>query len=229
MNASIGTLKESSLHASLKARYVKPGEKTEVLVQRFHIDIVNERELIEIQTGNFSSIKSKLQVLLTDHAIRLIYPQMVDRWIIRVNQDMRVISRRKSPRKGRLVDIFDELIFIASLIPNPNLIFEVVLVQDELIYKDDGKGAWRRKGWSIYDRELLDIKGTRIFNQPSDFLELLPATLPETFTVEQLAVQGILKKRQASRMAYSLFHMGVLERICKAGNAWVYRINEKIY
>jgi len=57
----IGTLKESSLHAKLKEWYRKPGDRLEVPIDGYLIDIVHSDLLIEIQTQNFSAIKKNLK------------------------------------------------------------------------------------------------------------------------------------------------------------------------
>jgi hypothetical protein len=56
----IGLLNEKPLHASLKQWYAQPGDRFEVAVDGFVIDIVRDDLLIEIQTRNFASINSKL-------------------------------------------------------------------------------------------------------------------------------------------------------------------------
>jgi hypothetical protein len=54
----IGTLQETSLHSALKAWYARPGDRFEVFIDGFYIDIVRSELLIEIQTRNFSAIKN---------------------------------------------------------------------------------------------------------------------------------------------------------------------------
>ena len=70
----IGTLRERSLHAGLKAHLARDGDSIEALVDGYHIDILRDELLIEIQTGNFGKMKSKLSKLLQTHEILLIYP-----------------------------------------------------------------------------------------------------------------------------------------------------------
>jgi endonuclease III-like uncharacterized protein len=72
--SGIGLLNEKQLHASLKQWYARPGDQFEVAVGRFVIDIVRGDLFIEIQTGNFASVKSKLTNLADSHQVRLIYP-----------------------------------------------------------------------------------------------------------------------------------------------------------
>jgi hypothetical protein len=55
----IGTLGEKSLHSALKDWYVRSGDLLEAQLDGFHIDIIRNNVLIEIQTANFSSQKRK--------------------------------------------------------------------------------------------------------------------------------------------------------------------------
>ena len=66
----IGTLNEGSLHASLKHYISQTGDKFEVPINGFVIDIVRETNsettvLIEIQTQSFLAMKKKLVSLPT--------------------------------------------------------------------------------------------------------------------------------------------------------------------
>src|SRR5919112_1615330 len=111
--SGIGLLNEKALHASLKQWYARPHDRFEVPVDGFVIDIVRDDLLIEIQTGNFSSIKSKLTALARRHRVRLIYPIVQEKWIVRLATGKGAVAiRRKSPKKGRLEDLFWELVSI---------------------------------------------------------------------------------------------------------------------
>jgi hypothetical protein len=46
----------------------------EVKVDGFIVDIVRDNTLIEIQTGNFSSIRNKLEKLVRNYKVILVYP-----------------------------------------------------------------------------------------------------------------------------------------------------------
>src|SRR6185369_9848333 len=108
------------LHASLKQWYAPPGDRFEVPVDGFVIDLVRDDLLIEIQTGNFSAIKSKLNKLAHSHQVRLIYPIVQEKWIVRSGGDGCGTMRRKSPKRGRMEDLFWELVSIPQLLSNPN-------------------------------------------------------------------------------------------------------------
>src|SRR5688572_22026432 len=99
----IGLLNEKPLHASLKQWYARPGDRLEVTVDGFVIDIVRDDLLIEIQTGNFASIKSKLTKLVVCHRVRLVYPIVQEKWIVRSGtRNGKGAIRRKSPKRGRM-------------------------------------------------------------------------------------------------------------------------------
>ena len=224
----INTMQEKSLHAALKAWYARPGDRFEVEIGGYVIDLVQDGLLIEIQTGNFSSIKNKLNALLPDHPVRLVYPIAKDRWIVKTANDGRRLSRRKSPKHGNILHAFQQLVYIPHLLTDHNLSLEVLLVQDEEIRCHDGKGSWRRRGWSIHDRRLLAVVESAVFTSSTDFLPLLPSNLPETFTTADLAKGTGLSRALAQKMAYCLKHMNVIAPVDKRGNTIIYRINADV-
>jgi hypothetical protein len=50
-------MNEHSLHSEIKKWYTLPGDRFEVKIDDFIVDIVRHALLIEIQTRNFSAIK----------------------------------------------------------------------------------------------------------------------------------------------------------------------------
>jgi len=111
----IGTLNEGSLHAQLKAWYAQPGDRPEQPVDGYVVDLVRDELLIEIQTGGFSPLKTKLGRLLVDHPVRLVAPIAGDRRIVKLTADGEVLSIRRSPRHGRVEDIFSRLVSLSLI------------------------------------------------------------------------------------------------------------------
>lgn len=224
----IGTLGERSLHSTLKKWYAQPGDQLEKEVDGFHIDIVRGSLLIEIQTTNFSSIKSKLNKLAEKHPIRLIFPIAQEKWIVRLAADGKTrLGRRKSPKKGNLYHLFGELVSIPDLIKSKNFSLEVLLIQEEEVRCNDGTGSWRRKGLRIMDRSLIEILSQHLFKKPSDFKTLIPSELPEPYSTKELA-EGIDQPRWlAQKMAYCLRHMGVIDVVGKNGNSFLYTLSTR--
>jgi hypothetical protein len=219
----IGTLQETSLHASLKRWYSQPGDSLEVVVDGFVIDIVRENLLIEIQTRNFSAIKRKLKQLVEKYPLRLVHPISLEKWIVNVAEDkVSVVRRRKSPRHAHLEDLFTELVRLPELAAHNNFSLEALLIREEELRRKDGRGSWRRKGWSIYDRRLLEVVDRHVFLSPTDFSALLPVGLPPAFTSADLA-RGLGKPLYlAQKMAYCLRKMDAIQITGKVGNSLIY-------
>src|SRR6478752_9157434 len=91
----IGVLREGPLHRDLKGLLAAPGDSFEVRVDGYVIDLVRaDGELVEIQTGSFSALRTKLDALLDRHRIRVVHPIPAQRRIVRVNDDGEVLSSR---------------------------------------------------------------------------------------------------------------------------------------
>jgi hypothetical protein len=225
MTNTIGTLQETSLHAALKDWLAGPGDGLEVPVAGYQIDIVRDDELVEIQTANFGALRPKLKKLLPDYRVQVVYPIAREKWICRVGANQKRRSRRKSPKRGRVEHLFAELVRLPHLARHPNFSLLVVLTQEEEIWQDDGRGSWRRKGWSIGDRRLLDVVEQRLLARPADYLELLPARLPQPFNNRDLAEGLEARRRLAEQMTYCLRKMELIQRAGKRGRFTMFEVN----
>ncbi|MHA3964860.1 MAG: hypothetical protein AM325_015130 [Candidatus Thorarchaeota archaeon SMTZ1-45] len=221
----IGTLQEGSLHSSLKELYLDRNAKAEVLVDGYVVDIVKDGLLIEIQTSNFAQIKNKLLSLFANHPVRLVHPLSQKKWIVKQSLDgTEQLSRRLSPKKCGFEDIFDELVRIPSLISHPNFSLESILIEEEEIRRQDGLGSWRRRGWSIVDRRLVNVIDRRVYEKPSDFLHFIPDSLARPFTTSDLVEALGFSKQLAQRLTYCLRKMNVLKKVGKSGNAILHEV-----
>jgi hypothetical protein len=229
MPAQIGTLNENPLHAALKEWYTEPGDLTEVPVDGFVVDIVRGGLLVEIQTANFSAIGRKLAGLAACHRVRLVYPIAVEKWIVRLDRAGAVLGRRRSPKRGAVEHLFEELVRIPRLPADPNFSLDVLLTREEELRRHEvdrtgrSRRAWRRKGWVICERRLIEVAGRRLFRTPADLAALLPEGLPEPFTTVEIAEAGGHPRWLAQKMAYCLRHMGAILQEGKRGNALLYR------
>jgi hypothetical protein len=218
----IGTLNEKPLHAGLRAWYARPGDRFEVPVEGYVIDLVRGDLLVEIQTANFAALKRKLPTLTRQHSVRLVYPVAYEKWIVKHPADGETPTRRKSPKRGSYLDVFAELVRLPTLLTRANFALHVLLIQEEEVRRHEPGRAWRRKGWVIDERRLLAVVEDRLFEHPADLLALLPESLPRPFTTADLAAVGGLRKRLAGQVAYCLRKMDMLEAVGKRGNAILY-------
>lgn len=223
--SDIGLLNEKSLHASLKEWYARPGDQFEVAVDGFVIDIVRDDLLLEIQTSNFASIKSKLKRLVGVHRIRLVYPIAQEKWIVKPAKDKGVgFTRRKSPKRGRVEDLFWEMVSFPQMLANPNFSLEVLMIREEEVRRYEGKRKWRRRGWAIEERRLLGVEDQRLFEEPADWRALVSERLGGSFTTRELAEALGIRRQLAQKMAYCLRKAGVVRLIGRQGRANLFRL-----
>ena len=151
--SDIGTLNEGSLHAVLKQHYSQPGDAFEVPLDRFVIDIKRGDQLIEIQTVSFASMGKKLDHLLPDYQILLVHPIAVASYLDRPGK-----NPRKSPKRGSIFSLFEELVSVPTLIDHPNLTIEAVLVSVTKTQIEDPAARRGRGGFRTVDRTLREIE-----------------------------------------------------------------------
>ena len=217
----IGQLRETALHESLKQMYA---EQTQGIVEHavdgYIIDVVTPMELIEIQTGSFFNIRVKLDKLLQNHHVRLVYPICTEK-IIRLydKEQKHIIRERKSPARGVPAVAGVELMRIPKTVLHPNFILEIVMVRALEERSDDGAGSWRRKGISILGRTLLEVVDTIIFEGKESYKLLLPMTLPERFTHKDLISCAGITPGQAAKLSWFLRKIGVVNKVGKQGRS----------
>jgi hypothetical protein len=219
----VGVLNEKPLHAALKAWYAQPGDRFEVDVDGSIIDIVRGELLVEIQTRGFSTLKRKLEKLVANHVVRLVYPIAAEKWIVRLSDNGAVEQgRRKSPKRGAMPELFRELVSFPHLISHPNFALEVLLIQEEEVRQQGLARNWRRRGWGTVERRLVQVVDRRLFAAPADLAALLPPALDEPFTTAGLADAIDQPRWLAQKMTYCLRSAGAISEAGKQGKATRY-------
>jgi hypothetical protein len=221
---NIGSINERSLHSQIKDWYALETDDIEVKVGGYIIDIIRGDLLIEIQTGNFTSIRDKLRNLVENNKVRLVYPISALKWVVRITTDDDEISRRRSPKKGKLSDLFTELVRIPDLVSEDNFSLEVLMIESEDIWCDDGKGSWRRRGASIIDRKLIDVRDSVVFSTRDDFLQFIPRDIEKPFTNKTIADESDMKINIVRKMTYCLRKMGTIEEVGRKGNTLLFDV-----
>lgn len=227
VSKGIGLQNERSLHASLKRWYAQPEDRFEVPLNGYCIDLVRGEQLVEIQTRNFAAIRQKLQELVKAHRVHLLHPVTYEKWVLQVDRTgANKLSRRKSPYKGRLTDIFEELVRIPELLKQENFTIEFPLIREEEVRCRDGKGSKHRKRESIKDRKLLEVVSTHRFTKPGDFLQFIPLDLPRPFSNKGLEKALSLPIHRCRQITYCLRKMEVLEVVGKKGNELLFDVSQ---
>lgn len=197
----IGTLNEGSLHAALKAHYARPGDQLEAPLEGFVIDIRRADLLVEIQTSSFGAMGAKFDRLLNAHRMLLVHPIAIETYLQRPGK-----QARRSPKRGSILGIFDELVSIPTLLDHPNLLLDVVLVSVTEVQR----ARRGRPGFRTIDRQLREVLEIRRFRGTEDLAALLPAGLPAEFTTADLATAAQVSRDRAQRMAFCLRALDII-------------------
>ena len=216
---------ETSLHRQLKLQYADAAHQTEVRVGQYRIDAISAGRLIEIQHGGLSAIRDKVLDLVTEHELLVVKPLVVSKQLVQQQRAAGpVLRRRKSPKRGRLIDIFEELVYFTSVFPHPNLWLEIVLVDiEEWRYPGHGRRRrWSTRDYEIEDQKLLKIHGSYRLHKAQDLRKLAPARLPRRFDTAKLAQALNIDRGVAQRIAYCYRKMGTATQVAKRGNTLLY-------
>ena len=215
--ANIGVLREGPLHAAVKGALAQPGDRFEVSVGRFVIDLVRANgELVEVQTGGFAPLGPKLDALLDEYRFRIVHPVAAQRRIVRGDQHGRIVSARRSPRRGAVVDVFDKLVAFPSLLTHPHLTVEVLLLREDHVRgprRVHGRGRTRDPG----ERRLVELLDRIELRGPQDIVSVLPTLPRRPFSTRELASLLDCNVLLAQRTAYCLRMLGIIEPAGKRG------------
>jgi hypothetical protein len=221
--SSIGVLREGPLHAAVKAMLAAPGDRLEVPVGRFVIDLVRaDGELVEVQTGGFAPLGAKLDALLDRHRFRLVYPVAAERRIVRLDEHGEVLSIRRSPKRGTAVDVFDKLTAFPSLLTHPNLTVEVLLLSEDHIRAGEPVTV-RRRTRDPGARHLRDVLARIELHGADDIVRALPPLPAQPFSTRDLASILGCSTMLAQRTAYCLRAINIIEAAGKRGRTPLHR------
>ena len=224
---------ETSLHRALKDQYGSgSGGRSEVTFKGFRIDAVDrEGLLVEIQSGPLGPLRAKLRRLLPEHRVRVVKPVVLERRVVRrARTEGPDLSSRRSPKRGAVVDVFEDLVGVARLLSDPNLNLEVLPVSIDEIRVS----RRRRPGYRIVDRRLVEILGKLSIETPAGLWKLLPQChdWSEPFTTVDIARRIDRSLWLAQRVAYCLRLSEAARVVGKRGNHRLYmnplRIDRRI-
>jgi hypothetical protein len=225
---------ETSLHRELKRHYAGPDGRTEVRLGRFRVDAVvcdgPGKQLIEIQHGPLWVIRDKIRQLTRRHRVRIVKPIVGRKRLVKLSRKGgRVIAERMSPRQGKLLELFDELVYFTRAFPHRNLTLEVLLVDiEEFRYPRPNRRRPWRKQFAVEDQRLLEIRQSLQIAEARDLIQLIDRPLAPTFGTSHLADALDIERWRAQRIAYVLRESGAVATVAKQRGAWIYQWSEEL-
>ena len=191
----------------------------------FRIDAVVKDELIEIQHGSLSAIRDKIGRLLKQHRVRVVKPIVARKQLVKLSgKGEQIVAKRMSPKRGSILDVFNDLVYFTQVFPHPKLSLEVPLVEiEEWRYPGHGKRRrWRKNDHQIQDQRLICVQKVHRFAKARDLARLLPRSLQSPFHTGQLAEALDIDRWYAQKMAYCMRKTGAVQQVGKQGNLLLY-------
>ncbi|MBR1640355.1 MAG: hypothetical protein IJ688_13305 [Treponema sp.] len=229
---NFSTINESSLHKTLKTIYSQIYQgQTEVEAEGHVYDIVTQKgNIIEIQTKNLSKLYPKIQDAISKgHRVKIVHPNILQTKIEVYDQENNLLSKRTSPKKGNIYDIFKELTGIYPILLDKNFSLEIIQISvtekrirtSEAVQSRNRKRRFK-KNWIKEDRKLSEIIKTIRLNSKEDYISLLPQSLPEEFCAKDLGKE--LKINNPHLIIWVLVRMNVIELTQTHNKSRYYRI-----
>ena len=221
--SGIGTLGEKTLHSVIK-HYIEPDRaKHEVKVGAYVADIITDGGIIEIQTRAFDKLRKKLAVFLEISHVTLVYPLPKTKWLLWVDGETGEVSKkRKSPKHGVVNDAIPELYKIKHLLGHPGFRLCIIFADVEEYRYLDGWSGDRKRGSTRCDRVPVGIAGEVRIDSAADFAKFIPQGLCERFTSKDYKEASKTTLRTSQTALNILNHLGVVRRVGKQGNSYVY-------
>ena len=220
----IGTLGEKTLHAVLKNYFEPHPENHEIRVGRFVADIVCENGVIEIQTRSFNRLLVKLENFLEYCNVTVVYPIPEIKYLSWIDmQTGEVTKHRKSPKKGTIYDCAAELYRIKYTLDNPRMCLCLCMLTVEETRYLNGWSRDGKRGSTRCDRVPTALNDEIWLRCPSDYSMFIPEGLDEDYTSSDFASAAHISLKTAQTLLNLLTYLGVVERISKRSNSFVYR------
>ena len=221
----IGTLREKTVHSVLKQYRARDISCQEIKIGTFFADVLVDGRIFEIQTRQFNKLRKKLDYFLPQYPVTVVYPMTHRNYLRWVSPETgEVSSSRKSPRVGNPLQVFKELYRIRPVLANPNFSLKIVLLDTEEYRMLDGYSRDRKKGATKCDKLPLSLVAEYDIETPADYMMLLPAELPDTFTAKEFAKLAHISLSLAQTALLLLSELSVVNRIGKDGRSYLYEL-----
>ena len=194
----ITTYMERSLHRSLKFHFCDDESKHEIKIGRHIADACDGKTIFEIQTGNFSPLRKKIQFYLenTDFDVVVVRPIAQNRkifWIDEASGEIKKAPRLSSKHENLASGIAD-LHYVNEFLGNPRLSFCFVLMEIDEIRLLDGYGKQKKIRATSVDRLAGEIYSLHYIKRFDDIADTILPLLPdESFGREELSKSLQLK------------------------------------
>ena len=229
MRNAIGVLVEKNVHSIIKL-YLEPNKDYhEIKVETFYADIKKDNHIYEVQTRSFDKLRCKLDYFLANYDVTIVYPIDHKKWILWINKDSGIVEQKNlSKRTGNINLIFKELYKIKSYLDNPRLHLKIMLIDLEETRILDGYSKDLKKGSTKLNKYPLDLFDEVDIITINDYKKFIPEGLNKDFISKEYAKMAKIRVSDAQIALNILNHLGIVIRIGKDKNQYIYQISEAL-
>ena len=230
--AGVGTLAEKRLHAAIKTYLSEDTDDHEVGFpdRRFVADVKVDHEIYEVQTGDFSPLKPKIEYYLaaTDCTVTVVHPLTKTCWISYLDPATGELSpRRRSPKSEKPEDIFAKLYPLLPYLVSPRFRLRLLLIEEYRIRYKNKTVRVGRKRTSRIERVPLSLYEEICLNTPEDYLRFLPKEkLPVPFTAKDYASATGIRGLNTYTALHALDALSLISPAGKVGRSQGYCCSE---
>jgi hypothetical protein len=135
-------------------------------------DILTEGHIMEVQTGGFFPLREKIGWYLTHTPCRVtvVHPIPAVKYLSWIDPaDGSILSRHKSPKRGRVKDVAKELYWLSDYIGDPRFAVRLLLLELEEYRLADGWSRDKKRGSNRYERFPTALLGDVTLWTPADY------------------------------------------------------------
>lgn len=227
---TIGVQQEKILHKIIKYLLTTNEEEHEIKIGRMYVDVMIDNNIYEIQTRNFNALRHKLDVLLDNYNVTIIYPTSRVKEIYLLNEYGELIKKSKSPKKGTPFQLLVEQYKITSYLNHPNLHFKVLFFDMDEYRTEVPKKHYKSQGYERLKQVPSELIKIYDLNTYDDYYEVFKEyNFTSDFTVMEFSKKFKMSYNKASSAIRSLSTLGIIEVAKKDGkkNVWTLK-NKKI-
>ena len=220
---SVGQLREKLVHRTLKYYIDDDASHHEVKHLGCVLDVKNSDGVFEIQSRSFDKLRKKLAQLLADGHVTVVYPLIYERHITWIDpENGEATAPRRASKKGRTSDVLCELARISDLTLHENFALRIYTLTADEYRTLDGYGADKKRRATKMNLIPRDLISASEFRTLSDFASLLPDGLGTKFFAKEFYSLTRLRGRRGWLALTFCTEMGLVRRIGKSGNAFLY-------
>lgn len=221
----IGSYQEKSVHAVLKHYFSLEEECQEVKIGQYVADVLKDGEIFEIQSKSFYVMKDKLTAFLKEYDVTIVHPVLLEKTVRWIDPETGEVNEaKKSPRKGSIYSVLQELYSIKEFLKKKNLHVLLVFLEVEEYRLLDGYGKDRKKRATKTDKVPTKYVGEFLLDHKRDYKKFLPEETPKQFTTKDIKELSKCTTEEAGILCHLLSFLGVVKEIGKQGR---YKLYEK--